>query len=196
MQVWGSESRDGFRQSNLADQCRYRYKIYVEGNSWSVSQKYILACDSAALLVSRRYYDFFSRGVTAMKHYYPIDIHSKCRSINETVCFGNSHPEQAQSVGREGSEFIRKNLKMECVYDYMFHLFNEYSKLMRFNPRVPQKAVKVSSPSMADKETGLVKKFMMDSEFKPSASATWIPCTLPPPFSSGQVKSLRNKYNQ
>lgn len=180
-QDWVSERKNGFRQSNLVDKCKYRYMIYVEGNSWSVSQKYILACDSAALLVTRRYHDFFSRGIVAMKHYYPIDIHNKCRSINKTVCFGNSHPRQAQIVGKEGSEFIRRDLNMDRVYDYMFHLLNEYSKLIRFKPKLPENPIRVSSKSMSDKETGLVKKFMMDSKVKPFSSSS-IPCSLPPPF--------------
>ncbi|KAK6920150.1 Glycosyl transferase CAP10 domain, partial [Dillenia turbinata] len=62
-QDWGRESRNGFKNSDLASQCDYRYKIYAEGNSWSVSEKYILACDSMTLFLKLHYYDFFTRGL-------------------------------------------------------------------------------------------------------------------------------------
>lgn len=168
-QDWSDKSKNT-KESNLANQCKYRYKIYVEGNSWSVSQKYILSCDSPALLITQKYYDFFSRGLMPMKHYYPINIHTMCKSINSTVSFGNTHQQEAQQVGREGSEFIKKNLKMDYIYEYMFQLLNAYAKLLRFKVKVPAQAIKISSESMLAKEQGLIKKFMMDSRVEPSSS--------------------------
>ncbi|GKU88197.1 hypothetical protein SLEP1_g2491 [Rubroshorea leprosula] len=35
MQDWKKESRQGFKNSNLVDQCTHRYKIYIEGQAWS-----------------------------------------------------------------------------------------------------------------------------------------------------------------
>ena len=32
---------------------------------------------------------------------------------------------------------------MDNVYDYMFHLLNEYSKLLKFKPTMPEKAVEL-----------------------------------------------------
>ncbi|KAF7148521.1 hypothetical protein RHSIM_Rhsim03G0183600 [Rhododendron simsii] len=37
----------------------------------------------------------------------------------------------AQEIGKAGSDFTQEDLKMDYVYDYMFHLLNEYAKLMR-----------------------------------------------------------------
>ncbi|KAG8088004.1 hypothetical protein GUJ93_ZPchr0010g10274 [Zizania palustris] len=51
----------------------YRYKIYIEGSTWSVSQKHILACDSTTLLVTPKYYDLFSMSLMPIQHYY-LDI--------------------------------------------------------------------------------------------------------------------------
>ncbi|KAI6702486.1 hypothetical protein NL676_011622 [Syzygium grande] len=39
------------------------YKIYIDGWAWSVSEKYILACDAMTLFVRPNYYDFFTRGM-------------------------------------------------------------------------------------------------------------------------------------
>ncbi|KAL2577807.1 hypothetical protein AAZV13_16G159900 [Glycine max] len=50
-QDWFRESQEGFNKSDLPSQCTYRYKVYIEGSAWSVSQKYILSCDSTTLRV-------------------------------------------------------------------------------------------------------------------------------------------------
>lgn len=69
-----------------------RYKIYVEGGAWSVSEKYILACDAMTLLIIPEFYDFFVRGMQPMQHYWPIRPDNKCRDIKFAVDWGNTHP--------------------------------------------------------------------------------------------------------
>lgn len=69
-------------------------KFYIEGSAWSVSQKYILACDSVSLIVDPKYYDFFSRGLMPLQHYWPIKVDDKCRSIKHAVAWGNSNVEK------------------------------------------------------------------------------------------------------
>ncbi|XVE58539.1 hypothetical protein DITRI_Ditri04bG0177400 [Diplodiscus trichospermus] len=190
-QDWGRESRQGFKQSNLADQCVHRFKIYVEGSAWSVSEKYILACDSLALLVKPRYYDFFTRSLEPMRHYWPIKPNDKCRSIKHAVEWGNSHQAEAQAIGKAASEFIKEDLKIDYVYDYMFHLLNEYAKLLRFKPTVPRKAVELCSETMACPAQGLKKEFMMESMVKgPSVTS---PCTMPPPYDPASLYILLSK---
>lgn len=71
-----------------------RYKIYIEGSAWSVSEKYILACNSLTLIVKPRYYDFFTRGLMPVHHYWPIREDDKCRSIKFAVDWGNSHKQK------------------------------------------------------------------------------------------------------
>lgn len=76
----------------------FRYKIYVEGATWSVSEKYILACDSVTLLVKPRFYDFFTRGLMPMHHYWPIRDDDKCRSVKFAVEWGNSHQQKVSEL--------------------------------------------------------------------------------------------------
>ncbi|KAH7854284.1 hypothetical protein Vadar_012085 [Vaccinium darrowii] len=80
---WIKETRQGYKQSDLASQCMHRYKIYIEGSAWSVSEKYILAWNSVTL--------------------------------------------QAQDIGKAASDFIQQDLKMDHVYEYMFHLLSDYA---------------------------------------------------------------------
>lgn len=75
-----------------------RYKIYIEGSAWSVSEKYILACDSVALLVKPLYYDFFSRSLMPTQHYWPVRQDDKCRSIKFAVEWGNNHMQKVTFV--------------------------------------------------------------------------------------------------
>jgi hypothetical protein len=72
----------------------YRYKIYIEGYAWSVSQKYILACDSVTLLVKPKHYDFFTRSLQPLHHYWPVREDDKCKSIKFAVDWGNNHKQK------------------------------------------------------------------------------------------------------
>lgn len=83
---------------------------------------------------------------------------------------------------------------MENVYDYMFHLLNEYAKLLRFKPTVPEKAVELCSERMGCDAEGLKKNFMIESMVKYPTDAN--PCTMLPPFSSLELQTfLKRKEN-
>nr|XP_023886889.1 uncharacterized protein LOC111998991 [Quercus suber] len=85
----------------------------------------------------------------------------------------------AQGMGKAASEFIQEDLKMEYVCDYMFHLLNEYAKLLTFKPIRPRKAVELCAERMAC-PAGVQKKFFMESmENGPTYTS---PCTMPHPY--------------
>ncbi|CAO2205419.1 unnamed protein product [Urochloa humidicola] len=196
-QDWDAAIRAGFRGSNLAEQCRYRYKIFVRGRSWSVSDKYILACDSPELRVDTPFEDFFSRGLVAGKHYWPIDPARKCAAIRLAVDWGNAHPAEARRMAEEGSGFAREELAMDYVYDYMLHLLTHYASLLRYKPTVPDKAVELCPEALAcpaaqgrrDREREF--KFMMESRER--YVADYEPCTLPPPFSADELADIARR---
>ncbi|XP_027084559.1 uncharacterized protein [Coffea arabica] len=194
IQDWIREYEQGYKQSDLASQCTYRYKIYIEGYAWSVSEKYILACDSPTLLVNTNFYDFFLRSMQPVHHYWPIRNDDKCRSLKFAVDWGNSHKQKAQAIGKAASDFIQEELKMEFVYDYMFHLLYEYAKLLRFEPKIPEGAMEICSETMACHSNGTEKKFMLESLVKSPSDNT--PCTLPPPYEPRVLGAfLRRKAN-
>ncbi|KAL8519336.1 hypothetical protein ACS0TY_010321 [Phlomoides rotata] len=187
-QDWLQEQKQGYKQSDLASQCIHRYKIYIEGSAWSVSEKYILACDSVALLVKPIYYDFYTRSLMPLKHYWPVKDDDKCRSIKYAVDWGNSHHKEARAIGKAGSSFILDDLKMDYVYDYMFHLLTQYAKLLKYKPTVPKGAVELCSESMACSAQGFEKKFMTESLVKGPALSE--PCTMPPPYDPASLHSV------
>ncbi|XP_061999216.1 uncharacterized protein LOC133716529 [Rosa rugosa] len=193
-QNWTREEKEGFKKSDLASQCIHRYKIYIEGSAWSVSDKYILACDSVTLIVKPRYYDFFTRGLMPVHHYWPIKDDDKCRSIKYAVDWGNSHKQKAQAIGKAASNLIQEDLKMDYVYDYMFHLLREYAKLLQFKPTIPREAIELCPEAMACLAQGLEKQYMMESMVKGPAITS--PCTMPPPYDPQSLFSvLRRQSN-
>ncbi|XP_071713524.1 uncharacterized protein [Rutidosis leptorrhynchoides] len=188
IQDWIRESQEGFKQSNVANQCTHRYKIYIEGSAWSVSGKYIIACDSATLIVTPYYYDFFMRGMMPLQHYWPIKMDDKCRSIKFAVQWGNMHEQKVQEIGKAASSFIQEDLKMDNVYNYMFHLLNGYSKLMKYKPTVPENAVEICSETMVCTSQGFVKQFMEESTVKGPAYVS--PCVMQPPYDPQTLNSI------
>ncbi|XP_057805627.1 uncharacterized protein LOC131020672 [Salvia miltiorrhiza] len=185
---WKAEKRRGFNQSNPANQCSHRYKIYAEGRTWSVSKKYILSCNSPTLLIQSRWHDFFTRGLIPQHHYWPVRDSQMCRSLKFAVEWGNNHTAKAKAIGEGGSRFIHEDLKMEYVYDYIFHLLNEYAKLFKYKPRIPPNAVEVCSESLACSADGNWRKFMEESMEKSASDAA--PCTMPPPYEDHQLKAF------
>ncbi|KAL5565614.1 hypothetical protein UlMin_028778 [Ulmus minor] len=178
VQNWTEEQKEGYKQSKLQDQCTFRYKIYIEGWAWSVSEKYILACDSMTLYIKSHYHDFFIRGMIPLEHYWPIRRKSKCKSLKFAVDWGNTHTDKAKAIGNAASNFIQEDLKMDNVYDYMFHLLNEYAKLLKFKPTIPLGAVELCSETLACPKNGTWKDFMAESMVNSSKETT--PCNLPP----------------
>lgn len=184
-QDWQEEAKGGFEQSKLSKQCNYRYKIYAEGYAWSVSLKYIVSCGSLALIISPQYEDFFSRGLIPKKNYWPVSPIDLCWSIKFAVDWGNKNPSEAKAIGKGGQDFM-ESLNMDQVYDYMFHLITEYSKLLDFKPVPPSSAQEVCMESLlclADPEQ---RQFLERSIALPSPDP---PCNLQP-AKSNVIKSL------
>lgn len=95
---------------------------------------------------------------------------------------------QAMAIGEAASKFIEEELRMEYIYDYMFHLLNQYSKLLSFKPTVPPNATELSSESMASAAQGSIRKSMMESAVKRPADSG--PCALQPPYDPQSLQLL------
>ncbi|TVU29047.1 hypothetical protein EJB05_20589 [Eragrostis curvula] len=129
------------------------------------------------------------RVLMPMQHYWPVRDEEKCSSIKYAVDWGNSHKQKARRIGKQASNFIQEELRMDYVYDYMFHLLTEYAKLLRFKPTIPPEAVEVCPESLACQAIGREKKFMEDSMVRSANDAG--PCDLPPPFSLEEFEALQ-----
>lgn len=95
---------------------------------------------------------------------------------------------QAQAIGKASSRFIQEELKQEYVYDYMFHLLNEYAKLLNYKPSIPPNALELCPETMACLAGGNYNKFMMDSLVNSPRDS--VPCTMPPPYDAQALKTF------
>jgi len=94
-------------------------------------------------------------------------------------------------IGQQGSRFVREEMSMDYIYDYMLHLLTEYAKLLRYKPTVPEKAVEICTESIACPAQGLHRDCMMDSMERHVAS--FEPCTLPPQFTPEEAKGIADR---
>ncbi|PIA59411.1 hypothetical protein AQUCO_00400351v1 [Aquilegia coerulea] len=191
-QNWFEEAKAGYEQSKLANQCKYRYKIYAEGYAWSVSLKYIVSCGSTSLIISPQYEDFLSRGLVPTQNYWPVSLSPDlCRSIKFAVDWGNANPALAEGIGKRGQDLMEQ-ISMDRVYDYMYHLIKEYSKLQDFKPSPPSSAQEVCMDSLLCFADTKQKDFLQRSTASPSSSP---PCILPP-ANMDVIKSFIEKKNR
>ncbi|GAB4861789.1 hypothetical protein Ancab_037046 [Ancistrocladus abbreviatus] len=187
-QDWGKEVAEGFKNSDLSKQCTHRYKIYMEGNAWSVSEKYILACNSMALLINPGFYDFFTRSLVPLTHYWPINANHICESVKFAVDWGNRNLEKAQEIGQTGSKVIKEQVTIEDVYDYMFHVLYRYGRLLKYQPTKPPGAVELCSETWGCSPDGLEKIYKIDTMVPGPVQRK--PCAMPPPYKLRALQAL------
>lgn len=84
--------------------------------------------------------------------------------------------EQAEAIGKAAQDFM-ESLSMDLVYDYMYHLLTEYSKLQAFKPAAPSSAVQVCAESVVCFADEKQRTWLEKSAAFPSAAP---PCSLPP----------------
>ena len=99
--------------------------------------------------------------------------------------------DQARAIGKEGQNLM-ESLSMDRVYDYMFHLITEYSKLQDFKPVSPSSALEVCSESLLCFADEKQRQFLQKSTAFPSESP---PCTLQP-ANSNVIKSWIQQKNK
>ncbi|KAE8733329.1 Downstream target of A 2 [Hibiscus syriacus] len=183
-QDWRKEIGHGFQQSKLEDQCTHRYMNYenlffliVRELDYDFESNGILNFAVVPWLSRYKIYiegATWSRSLVPMRHFWPVHRKNKCRDLKFAVDWGNDHT-------REGKR--EANISKRCwryVYDYMFHMLNEYSKLLKFKPTIPPKAQRVCAETAACSKKGLWKDFMVQSMVKSPSDK--LPCTLPPPY--------------
>lgn len=84
--------------------------------------------------------------------------------------------DQAKAIGKEGQKLM-ETLSMNRVYDYMFHLITEYSKLQDFKPVPPSSAQELCPESLICIADGKQREFLQQSTVLPSHAP---PCSLQP----------------
>lgn len=79
-------------------------------------------------------------------------------------------------MGQAAQDYM-ESLSMARVYDYMYHLINEYSKLLAFKPVQPPTAQQVCEESVLCFANEKQRQLLLKSTAHTSISQ---PCSMPP----------------
>lgn len=83
---------------------------------------------------------------------------------------------QAEAIGKRGQEFM-ESLTIDRIYEYMFHLISEYSKLQDFEPTPPPTSLEVCEESLLCYADDKQRAFLRRSA---ASHAQTPPCNLKP----------------
>nr|TKW20183.1 LOW QUALITY PROTEIN: hypothetical protein SEVIR_4G069200v2 [Setaria viridis] len=131
---------------------------FKEGNAWSVSEKYILACDSPVLFVATPFQDNLSRGLVAGKHYWPINrdhMYYMLHLLTEYAKLLRYKPTVPKKVVEICSESIvcpTRGLHRECMMDSMESHFTGFSPCT-----LPPPFTKEEAKEIADREAEVLR---------------------------------------
>lgn len=92
----------------------------------------------------------------------------------------------------KAAQNLMESISMDGVYDYMYHLLNEYSKLLDFKPVRPSTAIEVCYQSLLCYADEKKRRFLERSTAFPSLNP---PCKLPP-RDDNYIKSWMEKKSK
>ncbi|KAL0425979.1 UNVERIFIED_CONTAM: hypothetical protein Sradi_1132700 [Sesamum radiatum] len=99
--------------------------------------------------------------------------------------------DMAQEIGKAGSQFVQEELKMQNIYDYCFHVLNEYAKLLRYKPIVPEGSKETCSETLVCSVKGQKRRFRKHSMVKNPSDT--LPCALPSAYDPAELRAFIEK---
>ena len=112
----------------MTAQCRAKYLLHVDGNAYSASLKYKLACGSLVIALRSWYHEWFYPGLEEGKHYVVVDSWAQ---FNATLrrFRGDAGDAQARRIAAQGMKFARQQLVPSARNCYWYHALRHYLRL-------------------------------------------------------------------
>ena len=88
---------------SLADHCRYRYLIDLEGAGYSGRLKLLLFAGRPLFIQTRRWREFFFDRLVAFEHYIPVK--EDLSDLSSQLDWAEANPQSAAAIARQGQEF-------------------------------------------------------------------------------------------
>lgn len=115
---------------SMEEQSKYKYVIYIEGNSAAYRLAHMLKFNSLILKVDSKYKLWFEDLLKPYKHYIPIkhdlmDLDEKIKwcKLNDNKCY---------EIVKNANQFYKKYINKESIYDYLQEIcYNIASKQFR-----------------------------------------------------------------
>ncbi|BES90238.1 o-glucosyltransferase rumi [Nesidiocoris tenuis] len=130
----------------LEEHCHYKYLFNFRGVAASFRFKFLFLCKSVVVNVGNEWDEFFYRGLKPWYHYIPMNKDDSQEQYKSLLLFLIQEDEIAQEIANRGFDFIFNNLKMQDVKDYWKELLVQYTKLLKFKPKLDKDLVDVTTP--------------------------------------------------
>lgn len=93
---------------SLADHCRYRYLIDLQGVGYSGRVKLLLFAGRPLFLQHRRWREFFYDDLVPFEHFIPVA--EDLSDLSSRLDWAEAHPEQARRIAEQGRDFACERL--------------------------------------------------------------------------------------
>lgn len=111
-----------------------RYLFNFRGVAASFRFKHLFLCDSVVFHVGNEWLEFFYDALKPWVHYIP--VRQDLSDARELIEFAQENDSVVREIARRGREFIKQHLRMDDIYCYWRELIIEYTKLLKFKPKL------------------------------------------------------------
>ena len=87
--------------------------------------------------VGDEWLEFFYDALKPWVHYIP--VRQDLTDARQLIEFAIENDQLAKEIAKRGQDFVMEHLKMEEIYCYWEELIKEYTKLLRFKPKLNKK---------------------------------------------------------
>ncbi|CAF0709792.1 unnamed protein product [Brachionus calyciflorus] len=140
-QAWKSEAdtlgAKPAEEIRLEDHCKYKYLFNFRGVAASFRFKHLFLCNSLVYHVGDEWLEFFYDGLKPWVHYIPVEQNLK--NVKELLEFAKENDKIVKEIALRGKNFVIDHLRMEDIYCYWEELIKEYTKLLKFTPKLNKK---------------------------------------------------------
>jgi EGF-domain serine glucosyl/xylosyltransferase len=119
----------------LEDHCKYKILFNFRGAAASFRFKHLFLCDSVVFHVGNELLEFFYDALKPWVHYVPI-VEKDLSDVKNLIEFVLENDQVARQIAKRGRDFIMEHLKMDDIYCYWEELIKEYTKLLKYKPKL------------------------------------------------------------
>lgn len=128
------QRRDYLKRNNIKlvdfvsheDQQKYKYRIYIEGNSAAYRLGEMLSSDSLVIFVKSKFKLWLEQFIEPNKHY--IEVEHDLSNLEEKIKWCRMNDSKCKEIIKNANDLMKKIMNREFIYDYMQSLFNSISK--------------------------------------------------------------------
>lgn len=118
-----------------------RFLFNFRGVAASFRLKHLFLCDSLVFHVGNDWLEFFYTALKPWVHYVP--VRQDLRDARELIEFALENDSVVREIARRGRNFIKQHLRMDDIYCYWTELIVEYTKLLKFKPKLNKKYTQI-----------------------------------------------------